>query len=501
MPPASHLHASQSDLLMLPILRFLADGKHRLPTEIRAQVAESSPEVSAMKAAATLKNSVAWCLVYFQAARLVRKYPAGTYQIEDRGKLLLDQKPAKVTLATLRQYPEMLQYLSDRGERAAKTRFEGKPLKKHSPETADSFENQASLTRTTQNPTLTPLHRTRGCLLGGAVGDALGAPVELMKIADIEERFGPAGIRDFAPVYGRLGAITDDTQMTLFTAEGLLRAAARYVDRGICNPIAVLHRAYLRWLKTQGENPTSSDLEEIQVDGWLTTLPALWSQRGPGNTCLSALRAAKQLGRPAANNSKGCGGVMRVAPVGLAATDAFGFGVESAALTHGHPSGYWSAGFMALLIQQIVAGNSLEASVRRCQERLSRERDSQEVMQAVQRAEALAASKDPTKPLKVLGEGWIAEEALAISIYCALVASTFEEAVILAVNHSGDSDSTGAITGNICGALYGVNSIPARWLDKLELRSEITLIADDLAALRENTLDWDSLMGERYPPW
>jgi ADP-ribosyl-[dinitrogen reductase] hydrolase len=60
-----------------------------------------------------------------------------------------------------------------------------------------------------------------GCLLGRAVGDALGAPIEFLRLSEIRERFGLAGLTDYAPAYGKLGAITDDTQMTLFTAERL----------------------------------------------------------------------------------------------------------------------------------------------------------------------------------------------------------------------------------------------------------------------------------------
>jgi ADP-ribosylglycohydrolase len=79
---------------------------------------------------------------------------------------------------------------------------------------------------------VTPLARIRGCLLGGAVGDALGAPVEFLSLQEIRDKFGPAGIHDYARAYGRRGAIADDTQMTLFTAEGLLRATMRWLDRG-----------------------------------------------------------------------------------------------------------------------------------------------------------------------------------------------------------------------------------------------------------------------------
>ena len=80
--------------------------------------------------------------------------------------------------------------------------------------------------------------RIAGCLLGGAVGDALGAPVEFLRLSEIRETFGPALLTDFSPAYGRLGAITDDTQMTLFTAEGLLRAAAAGRTRGSATPSA-----------------------------------------------------------------------------------------------------------------------------------------------------------------------------------------------------------------------------------------------------------------------
>ena len=100
------------------------------------------------------------------------------------------------------------------------------------------------------------LDRFSGCLLGGAVGDALGAPAEFMSLASIRQRFGPAGIRDYHPAYGRLGAITDDTQMTMFTAEGLIQAYDRGRERGIWHPPTMVYHAYRRWLETQdGQAP------------------------------------------------------------------------------------------------------------------------------------------------------------------------------------------------------------------------------------------------------
>jgi len=335
-------------------------------------------------------------------------------------------------------------------------------------------------------------NRYRGCLVGGAVGDALGAPVEFLSLPQIIRAFGPAGIRDFAPAYGRLGAITDDTQMTLFTAEGLIRAAVRQGTRGICHPPSVVHRAYLRWLQTQGLKPSQEI--EAPLNGWLAKVRPLWSRRAPGQTCLSALKAATTLGTPARNDSKGCGGVMRIAPVGLItpSTDwAFSLGMEIAALTHGHPSSSLSAGALAGVIAHLKQGDSLADAIEAAKVMLSAQRDHAEVLSAIEGAEALAASEATPNAASTesLGKGWVAEEALAMSLYCVLVTSTFEDAIILAVNHSGDSDSTGAIAGNIAGILYGVEAIPDRWTAKLELLEETTSLADDLLGVRSGELD------------
>jgi ADP-ribosyl-[dinitrogen reductase] hydrolase len=98
---------------------------------------------------------------------------------------------------------------------------------------------------------LTLYDRVYGCLLGGACGDALGAPVEFLPHENIVARFGIEGITQFATAYGGMGLITDDTQMALFTVEGLIRAWVRGTLKGICHPPSVVHHAYLRWLVTQ----------------------------------------------------------------------------------------------------------------------------------------------------------------------------------------------------------------------------------------------------------
>ena len=340
-------------------------------------------------------------------------------------------------------------------------------------------------------------HRTLGCLLGGAVGDALGAPVEFRSTAEIFADY-PDGIRDFAPAYGVVGAVTDDTQMTLFTAEGVLRAFTRGNARGVCHGPTVVYHAYLRWLKTQGfDEPAPPCLDD--APGWLLGVRALHHRRGPGNTCLGALRSGRMgLIEEPINDSKGCGGVMRAAPAGLVEyLDHFELGCEVAALTHGHPSGYITAGCLAVMVAALKNGRPLRAALDAAIERAHGQRGHEETTRALRHAAQLADEAPRSRrALTSLGEGWVAEEALAIAVYCALSwEEDFEEGVVLAVNHGGDSDSTGAITGNLLGARLGVDAIPARWRDQVELRAEIEMIARDLVVQYAPTAEW----WNRYP--
>lgn len=343
-----------------------------------------------------------------------------------------------------------------------------------------------------------------GCMLGGAVGDALGAPVEFLSLDEIRRRFGPDGVTGVENVLDAgegddVARFTDDTQMTLFTAEGLLRADSRFADRGICDVRGVIHRAYLRWLYTQGIETKSYDAGlEGHIDGWLVTVPGLSARRAPGATCISALSR----GRPT-KDSKGCGGVMRVAPVGLMADagSSFELGCDSAAITHGHPSGFLSAGCLALMITKIIEGNSLRDAIEASVEELKKHPDHEECLEHVLAAEEIAADETASpghETVERLGKGWVAEEALAISIYCSIVAGDdFARGVRLAINHSGDSDSTGAITGNILGALLGRGAIPEGWIERLEMRDVIEEVAADLlSGFREEPGWW-----QKYPPW
>jgi len=350
--------------------------------------------------------------------------------------------------------------------------------------------------------TPTARERIAGCLLGGAIGDALGAPIEFDSLEQIRARFGPAGLTTYAPAYGRIGAITDDTQMTLFTAEGLIRANARSVDRGIVNVAWIVSRAYCRWLVTQdGPDIQDADLGSA-VSGWLITNDVLHARRAPGTTCLGALSSGRW-GTPQQplNDSKGCGGVMRVAPVGLIATGgrAFDLGADLAAITHGHPTGYLAAGAFAVIVGEVMAGSDLVDAVAAARTELVGHPGSEETVAALDAAVELAARGEPSpEEIESLGGAWVAEEALAIGVCCALVARDPRHGLLLAVNHGGDADSTGSIAGNLLGTIHGRNGLPADLLDTLEARDIIEQVGRDLA---DAFVDGKMLPYQRYPAY
>ena len=311
----------------------------------------------------------------------------------------------------------------------------------------------------------------RGCMLGGAVGDALGAPIEFMSKSAIMQKYGKDGVQDYVEFADGTGAITDDTQMALFTAEGILRAYVRGREKGICSPASVVKFAYQRWQKTQGY--ISNVSENILNSGWLIKEKQLFSCRAPGMTCLSAL---EQNTLQADNNSKGCGTVMRLAPVGLffEPEDAYRYGCEFSAITHGHRTGITAGGAFAMLISYLRNGKSLASSLDLMEKHLKNIKEAAETLNAIRKART-------ANNITELGEGWVAEEALAIGIYCALRHTwNFKAGVLEAINITGDSDSTGCIAGHILGVLNGENAIPENWRKNLRELNIVSQMADDI---------------------
>jgi ADP-ribosylglycohydrolase len=386
--------------------------------------------------------------------------------------------------------------------------------------------NAATAVRPSENPRAVrvemkrPLHtQLRGCLLGGAIGDALGSPVEFMSLGEIRRQYGADGVTKLAPTASKEAEITDDTQMTLFTAEGILRSTTRHMEHAEDNKpqaaewdgehrphSSVMWYAYRRWLHTQrGQRHAASLIDGLDTPGdpgWLVQVKDLHARRAPGNTCLSALRSSSEpagsVERPL-NDSKGCGGVMRVSPIGLIpCEDPFGYAVMAAALTHGHPSGYLPAGVYAEILAHLLFDQvPLSEAVSRAMGRLAKERGHEETSRALGRAIRLAnqPGRATAERIEELGQGWTGEEALAIGLYCALVANSFEHGVCLAVNHSGDSDSTASIAGAILGLQCGEHGLPTEWLARLELREVIGAVADDLFIGYQDGDAWR----ERYP--
>ncbi len=332
----------------------------------------------------------------------------------------------------------------------------------------------------------------RGCLIGGGVGDALGYAVEFIDVESIFEQYGEQGITRYDFFGGKSKAlISDDTQMTLYTANGLLCGAARGAKEK--EYAGYIYKCYLDWLKTQRWDDGPIIKGKM---AWLNDVEELHSMRAPGGTCLRSLSSGKKGSvEKHINDSKGCGGVMRAAPVGLMFEDeemCARIGAESAAITHGNALGYLPAAVLASTVRELIVhpelsvGEAVQAAKRTMQKVFSHEPDVQVMSELIDKALELAASDmDDLDALYELGEGWVGDEALAVAVYCAVkYDDDFEKCMIAAVNHSGDSDSTGAIAGNILGAKLGVEGIGEYYLQDLELREVIEQIADDLFAAR-----------------
>jgi len=285
-------------------------------------------------------------------------------------------------------------------------------------------------------------------MIGAAYGDSLGALPEFLNYDAILNQFGRNGVERCEPFFGLpAGSITDDTQMAMATARGLIKGVKKEYDRYFI--LKSIWGEYLKWLESQSRPGES---------------------RAPGSTCLSALRSGKMgnIDVPL-NHSNGCGGIMRAHPVGIAFAGqiarAFDIGLRSAAITHGGSEGYMPAGFLAALVSEIFNGTDF-------MEAIQKNIDYMTIIFSPIRtdatvrivARALASFNDSGETGRIIDQtfatrsnsaGWYGDEALGVALFACLRASEPVEAVKIAVNHSGDSDSTGSIAGAIAGAMYG----------------------------------------------
>ena len=335
--------------------------------------------------------------------------------------------------------------------------------------------------------------RLHASLLGGAYGDSLGAEIEFLSLDAIRRKY-PNGIVDLPPHQGLRGAITDDTQMTLFTTEGIMRAHIRGTLKGICHPPSVIHHALLRWYRTQGGKPRV-DTDDIG----LIADRRLWVCRAPGLTCMSALAHSEHFGSIAANDSKGCGTIMRIAPVALMLPrdQVRSLAIETSALTHGHPTGQLAAAAWAEMLADVASGAGLEETATQTALQYERLENGAETAQAIRNA--LDARRDGApETVETLGAGWTAEEALSIALYACLAGHSLDHALRIAVMHGGDSDSTGAIAGNMLGLMDPAAVLKHRWFSVIEGADIISRLVRDFLRL-ENDSDLAEPMSDAYP--
>ncbi|WP_326560561.1 ADP-ribosylglycohydrolase family protein [Micromonospora sp. NBC_01796] len=321
-----------------------------------------------------------------------------------------------------------------------------------------------------------------GSLFGLAYGDALGKPTEFMTVAQIEARYGPGGPRDLT---GDPALVTDDTQMALAVGWALREAPAATPE--VLEPL--LRARFLAWAVSPDNN------------------------RAPGMTCLRACGELAKGGpwqAATVAGSKGCGANMRVTPVGLVPTydldTLAGVAQLQAGLTHGHPTGLAASELTAYAVRVLRDGAALAEVPGLLRQRAIGQRivyrgdwlgdlwqrpgvgdpaefialGWDECLGALDRLEeVLAEPDDGEDPCLATGEGWIAEEALATALLCALRHPDDPvSALARAATTSGDSDSIAALAGAFLGAADGLAVFPEDWLDRIEYADQLTALGD-----------------------
>jgi len=301
----------------------------------------------------------------------------------------------------------------------------------------------------------------QGVVLGLAIGDALGWPTEFLALSRIKTQYGPAGITDLpAPV----AAFTDDTQMSLAIAEALIDAG-QYDLETLMQQVSV---RFVEWL----DSPENS--------------------KAPGNACLEGVRRLKQ-GFPwrasGSVHSKGCGSAMRSAPIGLYYHDdpdrLRAVAIAAGTATHNHPTANAGSVATAYLVKMALDRDiPAECLISDLIERLlSFCGDLSQEFNAAIRKVPTVMHLEPESALDKLGQGWIAEEAVALALYCFLrTPHDYRATVTRAANSNGDSDSIACIAGAISGAWNGIQGVPPEWVQRIENREYLFRTADRLWA-------------------
>lgn len=343
---------------------------------------------------------------------------------------------------------------------------------------------------------MTDFDRVKGCLFGTAIGDALGYPIEFLFKDEIKSRFGMNGFTLDSMPSAKPFLFSDDTQMTLFTAMGLVNAVKDCKEFNMDEYVKCVYNAYQDWYRTQTE-----EYKGKSGNTSLFTIGRLWRRMAPGSTCMNSLQKGVMgtLMHPI-NESKGCGGVMRVAPVGMLKNvvrkdgeDEYKtrekvdmLGAKLAATTHGHPMAFIPSALHTDIIYGIFNGESdlatlIDRSIMNMSWQYSGLYDIGAFITKMKMALDYAIKGKDDSCIEEIGEGWIGDEAIAIAIYCAVkYQDDFNQAIYTAINHEGDSDSTGAITGGILGAFKGYEAIPHKMVTAIDDHMLLNYVSEEV---------------------
>jgi ADP-ribosylglycohydrolase/protein-tyrosine phosphatase len=327
--------------------------------------------------------------------------------------------------------------------------------------------------------------RRLACLLGGALGDAYGYPVAFESLATIHKRHGPAGLRE-PEFHKHQLVVSDDTQMTLFTLEGLTRGmqATALSEHDLIEQIRL---SYLDWLESQGVAPGSGNHPTR-----LLKHASLHVQRAPARTCIESLRSGGG-GSPERpiNDSREASAIMRVAPVAcmpeMNAERAFRLGARAAALTHGHPAGYLPAGILAATLHGLLEGKPLQTALIHASDQARAWPGHQDILKQLDAV--LDASVRPYSGSlpEALGIGRNSEEVLAIGYFAASRSRDFREVMAIAANHDGQSDVCAGIAGQLFAAMHGIEGLPHAWIRCLDVQDALCDLADWALPLWQRT--------------
>lgn len=292
----------------------------------------------------------------------------------------------------------------------------------------------------------TELQRVKGCLLGLAVGDALGTTLEFTERGNqpiITDMVG-GGPFELAP-----GQWTDDTSMALCIAESLL-------SNGGFDAKDVMDR-FVRW-RRHGENSVTGECFGIGI----TTQKALARYTDTHNP----------LSGPTEADTAGNGSLMRLAPIPIfyrSSTDrAREFSRLQSLTTHGALEAIEACEFFSDLLLDAFGGNTKSQVLRR------REWSGCESIRKIAARDWESKQCD-----EIVSSGYVVRSLEAV-LWCVDRAGSFEDAVVLAVNLGDDADTVGAITGQLAGAILGIEAIPDRWLAQVAWREKIEHIAEEL---------------------